>query len=158
MRQNSVLTEFEEKTTESGPASGTANYPGKPAWLVTATSFAFILLQSACSAVIAISGIRVAIGLSSLAAATVGIRGPASGFHQDVIRIPMMVLAIIGSVINLYVIWRIRSLRARPSSRWRAQDPTREQKRSETIQIALSILTLILVSAEWLAHHIVHRG
>jgi hypothetical protein len=66
---------------------------GKRAWLVSMTSLVFIVLQSACTAVIAISGVRVAIGLSALAEATIGIHAPAGGFHRDVIRIPMMIAA-----------------------------------------------------------------
>ena len=87
-------------------------------WLVGLTSLFFILLQSACTAVMAISGVRVVIGLSALAAAA-GLNRPATGFHADAIRIPMMAIALIGSFVNLYVIWRIRSLRSRPSSQWR---------------------------------------
>jgi hypothetical protein len=121
------------------------------------TSFIFIVLQSACTAVIAISGVRVAIGLSGLAAATIGIHAPAGGFHRDAIRIPMMVLATVGSLINLYVVWRIRTLRARPSSQWRVQPATRKQRRSEFFQIALAIVTLVLVAAEWITHPMVHR-
>jgi hypothetical protein len=127
------------------------------AWLVSATSFVFIVLQSACTAVMAISGIRVVIGLSGLAAATIGIHAPAGGFHRDEIRIPMMIAAAIGSLINLYVIWRIRSLRARPSSQWRVQPVTPKQRRSEFFQIALAILTLILVAAEGITHPMIHR-
>src|SRR5271154_176282 len=111
--------------------STTEDSVSKPPWLVSATSLVFIVLQSACTAVIAISGIRVAIGLSALAEATIGIHAPAGGFHRDAIRIPMMVAATIGSLINLYVIWRIRSLRARPSAQWRVQPVTRKQRRSE---------------------------
>jgi hypothetical protein len=121
------------------------------------TSLAFIVLQSACTAVMAISGIRVAIGLSGLAAATVGIHAPASGWHRDAIRIPMMIAAVAGSLINLYVIWRIRTLRGRPSSQWRVQPVTPKQQRSEFLQIALSIVTLVLVAAEWIIHPMIHR-
>jgi hypothetical protein len=92
----------------------------KPTWLVSATSLVFIVLQSVCTAAIAISGIRVAIGLSALAEATIGIHAPAGGFHRDAIRIPMMIAATVGSPIKLYVIWRIRTLRAPPSSVARA--------------------------------------
>jgi hypothetical protein len=130
---------------------------GKRTWLVSMTSLIFIVLQSACTAVIAISGVRVAIGLSALAEATIGIHAPASGFHRDVIRIPMMIAATIGSLINLYVIWRIRTLRARPSSQWRMQAVTAKQRRSEIFQIALAIITLVLVATEWITHPMVHR-
>ena len=127
------------------------------AWLVSATSFVFIVLQSACTAVMAISGVRVAIGLSALAEATIGIHAPAGGFHRDVIRIPMMIAATVGSLINLYVVWRIRSLRARPSSQWRIQPVTPTQRRSELFQIVLAILTLVLVAAEGITHPMIHR-
>ena len=123
------------------------------AWLVSLTSFLFILLQSACTAVMAVSGLRLLIGLGSLAAASF-IPGFIFSIHADKIRIPMMVVAVLGSVLNLYVVWRIRSLRARPASQWRVQPVTAKQRRSETIQIVLSILTLLLVVAEILAHYV----
>jgi hypothetical protein len=126
-------------------------------WLVSATSLFFIILQSACTAVIAISGARVAIGLSALAEATIGIHAPAHGFHQNAIRIPMMIAATAGSLINLYVVWRIRRLRGRASSQWRVKEVTPKQRRSEMLQIVLAVVTLILVAAEWITHPMVHR-
>jgi hypothetical protein len=116
----------------------------------------FALLQSACTAVIAISGVRIAIGLSALAAAA-GIHAPAKGFHQDAIRIPMMILALVGSLLNLFVIWKIRSLRNKPASQWRQQPVTKQKLKSERLQIALSAVTLVLLAAEWITHPIVHR-
>jgi hypothetical protein len=153
------VIEMSPKTDDSSnQVSALAEAPvGGRAWLVSATSLFFIVLQSACTAVMAISGVRVAIGLSALAEATIGIHAPASGFHQDAIRIPMMIAATAGSLINLYVVWRIRSLRARPSSRWRVKEVTPKQRRSELLQILLAIVTLILVAAEWITHPMVHR-
>src|SRR3984893_12012947 len=145
-----------QMSSASNPApTSPENAVSKPTWLVSATSFVFIVLQSACTAVIAISGVRVAIGLSALAEATFGIHAPAHGFHRDVIRIPMMIAATAGSLINLYVVWRIRRLRARPSSQWRLQPVTRKQRRSEILQIALAIVTLVLVAAEWITHPVI---
>ena len=148
----SPLTDDESNLTAALPKA-----ENKGAWLVSMTSLAFIILQSACTAVMAISGIRVAIGLSGLAAATIGIHAPASGWHRDAIRIPMMIAAVAGSLINLFVIWRIRALRARPSSQWRIQPATPKHRRSEVFQIALSVVTLIRVAAEWITHPMVHR-
>jgi hypothetical protein len=116
----------------------------------------FAILQSACTAVIAISGVRVAIGLGALAAAA-GIHAPAKGFHQDAIRIPMMLLALFGSLINLFIIWKIRHLRSKPASEWRQQPLRRSKLNSERLQIALSVLTLILLTAEWITHPMIHR-
>jgi hypothetical protein len=128
----------------------------KAHWVISFTSLLFILLQSACTAVMAISGVRVVIGLGALAAAS-GLGRPAAGFHGNAIRIPMMVIAVLGSAINLYVIWRIRSLRNRPASQWRVTAPDARQIRSEQFQIALAIFTLLLVIAEWITHRIVHN-
>jgi hypothetical protein len=128
----------------------------KQGWMLNLVSLGFILLQSACTAVMTISGVRVLIGLGALAAAS-GLNRPASGFHGDAIRIPMMIVAVAGSLINLYVIWRVRSLRNRPAAQWRRIPMTPRQIWSERLQIGLAILTLLLVLAEWWTHRIVHN-
>lgn len=124
-------------------------------WTIAIVSFLFILLQSACTAVIALSGLRLLIGIGSLAAIS-GIKIFAGTFHTDAIRIPMMIVATGGSAINLYVIWRIRSLRRRPASQWRVGTPAKKQLRAESIQIALALLTLLMVAVEWFAHIHLH--
>src|ERR1700722_9541309 len=150
-------TDMDLQTSGSRTPAAANNPASKRTWLVSATSLFFIILQSACTAVIAISGVRVAIGLSALAEATIGIHAPAKGFHQDAIRIPFMIGATIGSLINLYVIWRIRTLRARPSAQWRAQVVTPKQRRSELFPIAPAEVMLVLVRTEWITHPMVHR-
>ena len=124
-------------------------------WLIGLTSLLFILLQSACTAFMALSGLRLLIGVSSLAAAAAGARFLDS-VHAGVIRIPMEIFAVAGSVINLYAIWRVRSLRARPASQWRVGPVTPSKKRAESIQIALAIFTLLLVGVEWGFHIYLH--
>ena len=123
--------------------------------LVGLTSFLFVMLQSACTAVMAISGLRLLIGLTSLAATSV-LPEFLLAIHAERIRVPMMAVAVFGSLVNLYVLWRIRSLRSRPASRWRVGPITAKQHRSELFQIALSILTVALVVTESLAHHHLH--
>jgi heme/copper-type cytochrome/quinol oxidase subunit 2 len=119
-------------------------------------SLAMALLQSLCTAVFAISGVRVAIGLGALAAVS-GIYAPARGWHQDAIRIPMLIFATVGAVVNLAVVGWIRHLRARGSAQWRRRELTPKQKRSERLQIALAIVTLILVALETWTHPKIHR-
>jgi len=126
-------------------------------WIIGLTSLFFILLQSACTAVTALSGLRFLIGIGSLAAATSGKTFLAS-IHGEAIRIPMELLAIAGSAVNLYVIWRIRSLRGRASSQWRVGPVTPEKKRAEIVQAALAIVTLLLVFVEWAIHFHLHHS
>ena len=123
----------------------------KRSWLIALSSFFFILLQSACTAVTALSGLRLLIGVGSLAAASAGVKLLVA-LHVDAIRIPMLIVAVAGSLINLYVLWRIRSLRARSASSWRTTPVTPKKKRDENIQIVLAILTLVLVAVEMGLH------
>jgi hypothetical protein len=156
---SSHMTDRAEGPSEISQGSTEASRPKMLAvntGLLNWSGIVFALLQSACTAVIAISGVRVAIGLSALAAAA-GIHSPAHGFHQDAIRIPMMVLAFLGAVTNLYVIWKVRSLRSKPAAQWRQQPLTKKKLNSERFQIALSVLTLLLLAAEWITHPLVHR-
>ena len=123
---------------------------------LSAASFLFALLQSLCTAVLTLSGIRVAIGLTALAAAS-GIYAPARGFHQDAIRIPMLILAATGALVNLAVLVWIWRLRARPSAQWRRREISKKERRSERFQVVLAILTLVLVGLETWTHPMVHR-
>src|SRR5438876_1796030 len=129
---------------------------GKKISAVGAASLVVALAQSLCTAVLTVSGIRVAIGLSALAAAS-GIYAPARGFHQDAIRIPMLILATVGAVVNLAVLAWIRHLRERPSAQWRRREISVKEKRSERLQVVLAIVTLILVGLETWTHPMVHR-
>ena len=124
-------------------------------WVISLTSLFFILLQSACTAFMALSGLRLLIGVGSLAAAAAGVR-LLDSIHGQAIRIPMEIVAVAGSVVNLYAIWRVRSLRARPSSQWRVASLTPEKRRAESIQIALAVLTSLLVAVEWAFHGYLH--
>ena len=124
-------------------------------WIIGLTSLFFVLLQSACTAFMAISGLRLLIGIGSLAAATTGLHLLAS-IHGEAFRIPMEIVAVVGSVVNLYAIWRVRSLRARGSSQWRMGPVPAKTIRSEWIQIVLALLTLGLVAMEWAFHLYLH--
>jgi hypothetical protein len=126
-------------------------------WTIGLTSLFFIVLQSACTAFMALSGLRLLIGIGSLAAATAGTNLLAS-IHGAAIRIPMEIFATAGSVINLYAIWRVRSLRARPSSQWRVAPVSADTKRAESIQIAIAFVTLLLLAIEWTFHIHLHHS
>jgi hypothetical protein len=120
------------------------------------TSALFAVLQALCPAVIAYSGLRVLIGFTALAVAA-GTDAPARGVHADVIRIPMMLFALIGAVLNLFVIWQVRRLRNRPAAQWRLQPVPAKTLRSERIQIALAIITFAALLAEWVTHPMIHH-
>jgi hypothetical protein len=120
--------------------------------VVTLASLTMAILQSVCAAVLTVSGVRVAIGLTALAAGT--IYGPVVKLHQDAIRIPMLLLATGGAVVNLLVLAWIWHLRSRPSAQWRRREISPKERRSERLQVALAVMTLFLVGLEVSTHTI----
>jgi uncharacterized membrane protein YeaQ/YmgE (transglycosylase-associated protein family) len=156
-RQTQVAIEGAVVASRRSDTTELSSDRGVPRWAVGLTSLFFMALQSVCTIAMALSGVRLVIGLGALGAVAAGAKGPATGFHQDAIRIPMMVLAVLGSCINLYMIWRIRSLRKRPSSQWRQQPISSRRLWGERVQITLAVVTLILVVAEFLSHHYIFR-
>jgi len=121
------------------------------------SAFFFAVLQSACSAFIALNGARLLIGIGAFAAAS-GALKLADRIHIDAIRIPMMLLALAGSLLNLVVLWQVWRLRRRPASAWRQKSVPKEKIASEWLQFGLSVLTLFLLAAEFVFHHILHGG
>src|ERR1700743_3764406 len=91
------------------------------------SAFLFAFLQTVCPAVVAISGVRVLIALAALAVAG-SLR---HAWHADAIRIPMMLIAAFGAALNLFVIWHVRRLRARPAAQWRIAPLSPGQLRGE---------------------------
>jgi heme/copper-type cytochrome/quinol oxidase subunit 2 len=123
---------------------------------LSGTSLLFAAAQSLCTAVFTISTVRVAIGVASLTAGV--FLKPLVPIHRDSIRIPMLIIATAGSVINLLVlawIWRLRRL---PSAQWRKRDLSKKEKRSERLQVAMAVATLILVALEAWTHPILNHG
>jgi hypothetical protein len=132
-------------------ARGAERVQGAIAW----SSFFFALLQSICTFFGAANGLRFAIGLGSVVLSA-GAGTMVDHFHADALRIPMVVLAIIGSFLNLIVLAQVRRLRRRPASHWRQQPPGPHKLRMERLQILLSIATLTLVAVEELLHYRFH--
>lgn len=115
------------------------------------SSFFFAVIQSVCTAFVALNGLRLLIGAAALASAF-GALGLADKLHADRIRTPMMVLALVGAVLNLVAVWQVRRLRARQASAWRQKAVDGKKLRSERWQLILSVVTLVLLAAEFIAH------
>ena len=142
-----------ELDTAQPPSPEHMRARGVLAW----SSFGFALLQSVCTAVIAINGVRLAIGIGALVL-TSGLGAAMVRFHTDWLRIPMLSLALAGSVVNIAVLIHMRWLRNRPAAQWRRRPLTAHQRRMELLQWALSIAALILIAVEESLHfHLRHR-
>ena len=121
------------------------------------SSFFFALLQSICGAIVAINGLRVAIGIGAFALST-GAGAAMVRFHTDAIRVPMIVLALLGSLLNLAILMHVRHLRNRPASQWRQKPLSVGQKRSELAQLVLSLAALVLIGVEEYLHLSLHHS
>jgi predicted small integral membrane protein len=69
----------------------------------------------------------------------------------------MMLIAAFGASLNLFVIWHVRRLRARPAAQWRIGALPPGKLRGERWQIALAILTFVCLAAEEITHVILHH-
>src|SRR5712664_4672661 len=125
--------------------------------LINWSALFFAVLQSVCRAFIALNGVRLLIGIGAFAAAS-GALKLADRMHIDAIRIPMMLLALAGSLLNLVVLWQVWRLRKRPASAWRQTAVPKRKLASEWLQLILSILTLVLLAAEFVAHRLLRAG
>jgi len=115
------------------------------------SSLLFAFVQSVCILLAAMAGLRLALGIGSLALSAES--GALLGrTHADWIRIPMMGLALIGSLLNLIAILRLKQLRKRPASYWRQIPVSMSRVRMENLQLVLSLAAMVLVVLEEFFH------
>jgi len=108
-------------------------------------------VEAVCVFVVSANGVAALVGSSGIVLAE-----GARIFHQAAIRLPLLGLATVVAVFNLWMllkVWRLRRASA-------AQGPMRPLATSERRQMALiavlSTLTLLLVGAELFVHHKLH--
>jgi hypothetical protein len=116
------------------------------------SSLCLAFLQSVCTAFIALHGIRLLIGIGAVILASSAWHF-AERLHVNAIRVPMMLFALVGALLNLAALWQVRRLRSRSASAWRQQPLSPSKSRSESLQLVLSLLTLFLLMAESFAHY-----
>ncbi len=122
---------------------------------ITAGSLGLSIIQGVCAMAVFLSGIGTALGVSSLVAATAA--GPATGFHANRFRIPMLALAGLAAVVNLVLLWNAERMRRNPSARWRMRPLTRKERWEKWIQLGASVVTLLLIVGELFAHPLFHH-
>jgi hypothetical protein len=114
---------------------------------VSWSSLLFAFLQSVCTFLMATAGLRLIIGVSSLALSAEVI-AVIDHLHAGWLRIPMIGFAFIGATLNLIAILQIRRLRARPASQWRQAPLAADKLRMERWQLVLSLITFALIALE----------
>ncbi|UWZ84407.1 hypothetical protein [Occallatibacter riparius] len=144
-------TELDAQERELISDETAASKPGTGI-VIVGSSFLFSILQSVCTAVVTINGVRLMLGIGSLAM-TVGLGATLDRFHEITwLRLSLLFGALIGSLLTLAVQYHAWRLRNRPAAQWRRQQRTSKQKRMDAIQITLSVLTLVLIAVEEYLH------
>jgi hypothetical protein len=118
-------------------------------------ALALAALESLCAAAVALSGVRVLLGVGSAIAAVAG--GPAVGWHREGLRVPILWASGIIAVLNLFLVWNEQRIRQNPAAAWRIQPMTAKQRRQRWMQIATSVAALLLIAAEVVTHPWFHH-
>jgi cytochrome bd-type quinol oxidase subunit 2 len=132
------------------PETTAAQTTSRFRWLGWSSLF-LAIIQSVCTVFVALSGLRLLLGAAAFGAA-IGAMKVAERIHVDAVRIPMLLFALVGAVFNLVALWQVRRLRGRAASAWRQKTVSRSKFASEGVQLALSVLTLILLAVESFYH------
>ena len=112
-------------------------------------------IESLCAAAVALSGVRVLLGMGSLIAATAA--GPAQGFHREALRVPILWASGVLALLTLLLLWNEHRIRQNPSAQWRLQPLTSKQRRQRWMQLVTSIVALLLILAEVITHPLFHH-
>ena len=147
----SAAVPVKDARTETGDEPVAASARGRRMAWANWTSLMFALLQSVCTFFATVNGLRLAIGIGALALSS-GARATVHWLHSDAVRVPMIVLALLGTLLNLVVLWQVRRLRNRPAAQWRQKPVGARTVRMERAQLVLSIVTLLLIVVEESIH------
>ncbi|MGB9106333.1 MAG: hypothetical protein WCC59_16375, partial [Terriglobales bacterium] len=82
----------------------------------------------------------------------------ASWLHSERVRLPLLALAAIGSVFNLFVLRNARRLRRKPEAQWRIKPLRFRDKLRNGIVFSASVLTLFMVLSELVLHPSIYPG
>jgi len=122
--------------------------PIKQSW----GAFALATIEAVCVFYVGASQAGLIVG--SFAVGTLGV---AQFIHRDVFRIPILIAAVLGAALNLYLVWNAQRLRNAPAAAWRKRPLTRRERLRIGMVIGLSVLTFAITAWEILLHRRLHH-
>lgn len=111
----------------------------------------FAVLQSVCTLFAMLGALHLILGVGAFAAVA-QFGAVLDRYHADWLRIPMVGFAVVGSVLSLISLARVRRLRERPASQWRRRTLTARERLVERTQLVVALVTLSLISVEEIVH------
>lgn len=153
-----VLKGFREPVTayrlngdESKPlANDAAETPARQSTSLGAIVFG--ILGAPCAVATLIGPLAVILGAGGL----FGLAGALTFLDQSVVRIPILLLATLAALANLYTLWRARRLRIESKIPEHLKTMTTLEKRRTMFVLTASLLTLGIVLFEMVAHALMH--
>jgi adenylate cyclase len=112
----------------------------------------FGILGAPCAVVTLIGPLAVAVG----AGGVFGLAGALTFLDQSVVRVPVLILASLAAMANLYTLWHARKLRLEAKIAAPIKTMTTLEKRRTTFVLAASVVTLGIVAFEVIAHFLLH--
>lgn len=112
----------------------------------------FGILGAPCAIATLIGPLAVALGVGGL----FGLAGALKFLDQSAVRLPVLFLATLTAVANLYTLWRARRLRLAAQVPARLLAMTALEKRRTAIVFGASLITLVVVAFELIAHVLRH--
>ncbi|HEU5444606.1 MAG TPA: adenylate/guanylate cyclase domain-containing protein [Pseudolabrys sp.] len=112
----------------------------------------FSLLGAPCAIATLIGPLAGALGVGGL----FGLAGALTFLDQSVVRLPVLVLATLAALANLYTLQRARKLRLESTIAAHLKTMTALEKRRTAVVLGAAILTLAIVLFEIVAHALMH--
>lgn len=112
----------------------------------------FSVLGAPCAIATLIGPLAVALGVGGL----FGLASALTFLDQSAIRLPVLILALLGASANLYTLWRARQLRAAAQVPAHLLAMTALERRRTSIVLGASLITLAVVVFELIAHALMH--
>ena len=112
----------------------------------------FGILGAPCAIATLIGPLAVAVGVGGL----FGLAGALTFLDQSIIRAPILFLAALAALANLYTLWQARKLRLESKVPEHLKTMTTLEKRRTAIVLSASSLTLAIVLFEIIAHILRH--
>src|SRR5262245_26112894 len=104
----------ESKSQSAGHAGAT---------LLGGGSVLLAAVEAICTSFVLLSKLGILVGFTSFLSAAI-----VSRYHQDTVRLPVLVIAIVGAAMNLLLLWNWARLRSAPSAAWRKRPLSRRER------------------------------
>lgn len=142
-------------TSQPSPAVPSAQQDDEAAGLPVKRSLGALALatvEAICVFYVGASQAGLLVG--TFAAGTLGV---ARYIHRDIFRIPILMVAVAGAALNLYLVWNAQRLRNAPAAAWRKRPLTGRERGRIAMVVGVSLVTFAIAAWEILLHRRLHH-